>query len=91
MLMKPLDDAVGSTKEGRFLGAISSSQSERPATRSGTPATAEPCAALCLLQVYKNLALFWVSLPSRLADDGERSDGRPRGRSDHSRAPLVSP
>jgi hypothetical protein len=37
MLLKPLDDVVGSTKEGGRPGRQLDSQSERSAKRSGTP------------------------------------------------------
>jgi hypothetical protein len=58
MLLKPLDDVVGSTKEARYAGRHLSSQSQRAAKRSWTPTMAEPCAALCSLQVYTTKALF---------------------------------
>jgi hypothetical protein len=80
ILLKPLGVVVGSTKDAQRARRHPASQSQRAAKRSGTPTTAEPCAALCSLQVYKIPALFWEAFPPQVLVDGNMADSRPRGR-----------
>jgi hypothetical protein len=83
MLLKPICDVVGSTKDGRWPRRHRLSQSQRAVKRSGTPTQAAPCAALCPLQVYRVLALFWA-LPTEAVDDGDRrTAGRVEGSECH--------
>jgi hypothetical protein len=58
MLLKPLDDVVGSTKDGRWPRRHCDSQSQRAVKRSETPTWTKPCATLCPLQVHQIVSLF---------------------------------
>jgi hypothetical protein len=62
-------------KKAGGLGGSSTANLSGPRSAQEPPTMAEPCAALCSLQVYKILALFWEFSLSRLLADGERPCG----------------